>query len=342
MFKCLLFGLLASAMAVLGGCNTMRHSGPMSDHFDGEKFFNPGHRSHKSFLDVLKWKLTETSVPWPEEISLTSAPWENKKVSPGKVRVTYVNHASILIQSSTQTILTDPVYSKRVSPLSWAGPKRRKLPGIPFENLPPIDVVLISHNHYDHMDKETLRRLQERGNPLVLAPLGDCRVLEDISGLRCEELDWWQKRAVDEVQIEFCPAQHWSARGMFDRNESLWGSYALQVEGKTIYFAGDTGFGNHFEAIAKRYPQVDLALLPIGAYAPRWFSKDHHLNPEEAVKAHQVLGAKKSLGIHFGTFKLTDEAYEEPAQRLSEELERLKISKEEFLAKDNGFDLWLE
>ena len=295
-----------------------RSSGvPMSDHFNGETFFNPGHPDENTFWDVLKWKWTSKTTPWPEWVENKSYP---APVLPeGKRAIfTFVNHATFLILTSGLTVLTDPVFSERVSPVPFVGPKRHRAPGIEFENLPAIDVVVISHSHYDHMDKESLQRLDGKFHPLFIVPLKNRELLLSWGLENVVELDWWQEQKVKGTTVTLCPALHWSNRTPWDRNERLWGSYMISSEEIKIYFGGDTGYGEHFRDIRMRLGAPDVSLLPIGAYEPRWFMKLHHINPEEAVRAHEVLGAGHSLGMHFGTFQLTDEGIDAPVKALKE------------------------
>lgn len=233
------------------------------------------------------------------------------------MRVTFVNHATVLLQMDGVNILTDPIWSERCSPVSFAGPKRVVPPGLRFEQLPTIDVVLLSHNHYDHLDVSTLRRLADEHRPRILVPLGNRRVL-DRAGVRgAEELDWWQSVEVrDGVRVAAVPAQHFSGRGMFDRDRALWAGFVVSGPAGSAYFAGDTGFGAHFEEIRDRFGPPRLALLPIGAYRPEWFMSRVHTSPDEALRAHRILGAGTSVGIHFGTFRLADDGQDEAPARV--------------------------
>jgi L-ascorbate metabolism protein UlaG (beta-lactamase superfamily) len=308
---------------------------PESDHYDGKIFYNPQGDDLKSFWDLLKWKWQANVNQFPDHV-------ENKKYSlpqlssENKVICTFVNHATFLIQYKNLTILTDPVYAQRASPVQFAGPKRVRKPGLSFEELPNIDVVAVSHNHYDHLDIDTLKALNDKFHPLFLVPLGDEKKLTENNITHFKALDWWEELRIKDVLITFAPAQHWSARHLWDKNKSLWGSYMFDDGRFKIYHAGDTGMGPHFEQIKKKLGTVDLALLPIGAYKPRWFMKHYHMDPSDAVLAHQILGAKKSLAMHFGTFQLTDEGIDEPALDLMKALEAEKISSGVFIVPDQG------
>lgn len=320
-------------LVFLLACRTGSYEGPPSDHFDGERFFQPGVASHKSFFDLLRWSLSGDRAEWPEWVANTEEPDLPAEVRAGEIVVTFVNHATLLIQLPGLNILTDPSWSERASPVSWAGPKRVRAPGLAFEKLPKIHAVLVSHNHYDHLDVPTLQRLAREHEAAIFVPLGDKGWLEKEGVTGVKEMDWGQSIPLGpSVQAFFTPSQHWSARGLFDRNLSLWGAWLLQFGEHRLYFAGDTGYGPHFEKIKKDYGKVWLALLPIGAYEPRWFMKEAHINPAEAVQAHRDLGATRSLGMHFGCWQLTDEAFDRPVQDLQEALRVAQIPSEEFEA----------
>lgn len=307
---------------------------PLSDHYDGEKFFNPEGHDLKSFWDLLTWQFSGDSIDWPESVPNSNyqlPPLENKKGV-----VTFINHATFLIQLPGITILTDPIYSERTSPFKFMGPKRVREPGIPFEMLPSIDIVLISHNHYDHLDLETLKQLDDKYHPLFLVPLGDEKLLKNADIQNVKELDWWDEVKVKDLNVTFTPAKHWSARGLFDKCDSLWGSYMLDQLDSKIYFAGDTGYGSHFLKIKKQMGAPHIALLPIGAYEPRWFMKAFHMNPEEAVQAHLDLESLLSFGMHLGTFKLTDEGYADPVKDLQAGRKKLGVNSEKFQVLDQG------
>ena len=232
--------------------------------------------------------------------------------------VTFIGHATFLIQTAAGNILTDPMYSQRASPLSWAGPRRVRQPGVRFDDLPAISTVLLSHNHYDHCDLPTLRRLAQRFDPMVVTPLGNGRLVRSAGMRRVEELDWWQQTTVGAIPISLTPAYHFSARTPLDKNRALWGGFAVIAGHARIYFAGDTAYAGLFSDIPRRLGAIDLALLPIGAYEPRWFMQEVHMNPAEAVQAHLDLDAAQSIAMHFGTFQLTTEGIDEPPRALTE------------------------
>jgi L-ascorbate metabolism protein UlaG (beta-lactamase superfamily) len=315
------------------GCSAM--SFKASDHFDGDKFFNPwGENVSKTFFDVMKWKFTSKAKSWDEVASVVNP--ELPAASETQTIVTWVNHSTFLIRAKGLSILTDPVWSQRTSPFSFAGPARVREPGLAWDKLPKIDVVLVSHNHYDHLDLDTLQILEKRHRPVFLVPLGDGEWLKKKGLTNVQEKDWWDVTEVGAAKITFLPAQHWSARWTWDRNESLWGGWGIELNGMKIYHAGDSGLGPHFAQTRERWGAPDLALLPIGAYEPRWFMKSMHMNPSDAVEAMELLGAKQALGMHFGTFQLTDEARDQPVKDLATALKLKKITPEKFRAPQFG------
>lgn len=309
---------------------------PKSDHFDGKKFFNPGRKDEKGFSDFLKWQLTSDRKPWPEWVENKATPQVAKNVSGGEAHVTFVNHATFLLQFESLNVLTDPVFSDRVSPVSWAGPKRVRAPGLAMDQLPKIDVILVSHSHYDHMDIPSLKSLQKKHNPLILLPLGNKKILERNGIKGAVEMDWWQSHEVGGQKITLVPAHHWSSRSPWDRNEALWGGFVIEAGGVKAYFAGDSGYGPIFKELVSKLGVFDVSIIPIGAYEPRWFMKQQHLNPDDAVLAHLDLQSPFTLGAHFGTFQLTDEGIDDPIVELAQALEKHKVSKDLFPAPENG------
>jgi L-ascorbate metabolism protein UlaG (beta-lactamase superfamily) len=296
----------------------VQHSGspPFPRHFDGKRFFNPDAPQARGFLDALRWKFTSRPEPSARFVSDVEPSKPPSCVEDNELRVTLINHSTLLLQQSGINILTDPIWSQRASPFTSIGPRRRREAGVRWEDLPRIDVVLLSHNHYDHLDLFTLRRLADRGQCQFIVPLRVARLLRSRSIGRVDELDWGESLPLARGTIHGVPALHFSARGLFDRNRTLWCGYVIAAADRIVYFAGDTGFGNHFASIRERFGAPHLALLPIGAYEPRWFMSPVHMAPEEAVRAHQVLGAKTSIAIHHGTFQLGDEGIDTPKRRL--------------------------
>jgi L-ascorbate metabolism protein UlaG (beta-lactamase superfamily) len=323
-------GLVASLLSV------PRYSGPISPHFDGKRFSNLAPFEEPSFVDVLRWRLFTADEEWPKYVEFPVAQPPPSRVTTG-VRVTFINHATVLLQLDGLNVLTDPVYSDRLGPIVAFGVPRHKAPGIPFEQLPKIDVVLISHNHYDHLDVPTLQRLVARDRPVLLAGLVN-RAFFEARGIHTQavDLDLYGSHEHSGVSFTFTPAQHWSARSLTDRHRSLWGGFYVRGRAARIFFAGDTGAGAHFLQIREKLGAPDIALLPIGAYAPRWFMRPQHIDPEEAVAAHQTLGAKTSIAIHFGCFHLASEGMLAPVERLAAALAARKIAARQFLALEHG------
>jgi L-ascorbate metabolism protein UlaG (beta-lactamase superfamily) len=316
---------------------------PVSDHFDGERFSLPGGTNvgDKDFAQLIRWQTTREPAPWPEAVPVTPA-LPAMRVDGGAIVATMVGHATVLIQTQGLNILTDPIWSDRASPFSFTGPKRVTGPGIRFANLPKIDLVLISHGHWDHLDIETLKRLWERDRPLILVPLGHGRLLAD-AGVRAKELDWDERVSVGPLTAVAEPVYHWSSRWFLDRNRALWAGWTLVAPQGNIYFAGDSGYGDGalFRKV-RRHGPVRLALLPVGAYEPRWFMAEQHMNPAEAVKTMAEVGAEQALGLHWGTFQLTDEGWDAPRTELGEALGRAGVVPGRFPALLAGETLRLD
>lgn len=305
-------------------------------HFDGKRFFNPGAaRAKRNLGQVAKWQLKNERQPWPQRLVSEQFPLPSGPIVAGQVSVSFINHSSFLIRFPGVTLLTDPIFSERCSPVSWAGPKRVRDPGLALEDLPRTDIVLLSHNHYDHMDFPSLRAIKERFAPRFVTLLGNGRYLAKL-GIMAQELAWWDGLSIGETQIIATPARHFSARSLFDRNRALWGGFMIRAGGGQILFAGDTGWGRHFEDVHQRLGAPDVALLPIGAYEPRWFMAPVHINPEEAVAAHIALKAKQSIGMHFGTFQLTDEAIDAPLTALAEARAEAGLGEQAFITLGFG------
>nr|WP_255695609.1 MBL fold metallo-hydrolase [Rhodohalobacter sp. 614A] len=300
------------------------YSGPVSDHFNGSKFVNPSGATTQSTLEVLKWSLNREPGEWTEltEENATFAEKPASRVT-NSLAITYVNHATFLIQTGGLNILLDPVWSERVSPLSFAGPKRMRPPGLKFEDLPEIDLVILSHNHYDHLDIETLKKINTQYAPDFIVPLGVDLYLNKQGISQTTALDWWDQEAVSEdIVVNSVPAQHFSARGLFDRNKTLWAGYVLETPFGNVYFAGDTGYDDFFKEIGEKFGSVKVGLIPIGAYKPEWFMGPIHVNPAEAIQIHKDVNAEISFGMHFGTFPLADDGMEEPANDFYEAMQK--------------------
>jgi L-ascorbate metabolism protein UlaG (beta-lactamase superfamily) len=309
-----------------------------SDHFDGERFFNEDRTAQveRGFGDVLKWLFTNSRKSWPDQVDDNLKPDFSKPLTSGEAAITHINHATEFIQVQNLNVLTDPVFSKRVSPFSWIGPSRHRAPGAGFAAIPKIDVVLISHNHYDHLGLESLKKIERRDHPIFIVPLGNKKYLKEIGAANIVELDWWQAYEVDKSKISLVPMQHFSRRTFTDRCECLWGGFVLEASGVKVLFAGDTGYNSQFSRIREHFGSIDVSILPIGAYEPRWFMKPLHMNPEEAVRAHIDLKSSLSIGNHFGTFQVADEGLEEPVIELRKSLASSGISQDRFLAPKNG------
>lgn len=312
------------------------YDGPRSDHFDGKRFFNPDAAAGRSFRDFLRWRRTSNPKPWPVHVENRKQPALPTALEPGKLALTFVNHITFLIQYRGLNVLTDPVYSERASPFRHLGPRRVRAPGLAFADLPPIHLVLVSHNHYDHLDIHTLRRLEAVHAPAFVTGLGNRDFLRSFGLRDVHELDWWQSMRVAELELMMTPAQHWSTRGPGNRNRTLWGGFIARANSRQVYFAGDTGYWRHFRDIRARCGPVDLALLPIGAYEPRWFMCNQHMNPEEAVRAHLELEARVSIPTHFGCFRLTDEAFDDPLIDLDAARQRHSVAAQAFPVLETG------
>lgn len=317
-----------------------RYRGPVSDHFDGRRFFMPGRPFPHGAGAVIRKLRDPQPAPWkvPSEPPLFDRP--PREVIDDRLRVSFVGHATMLLQTEGLNILTDPWWSERASPFSKVGPRRVVPPGVAFENLPPIGIVLISHSHYDHMDVPTIRRLVDEHDPLFIVPLGNDTLIRRIHPrARTTVLDWGESVQVrPDVTIGAEPMHHWTARTPFDRNTSLWAAFVISTPSGRTLFAGDSGYGDgvYFHPLRQRYGSFRLAILPIGAYEPRWMMEYSHMNPREAVQAFEDIGAEHAVAHHFGTIQLTDEPIEAPAEGLAEALATRGIAPERFRALRPG------
>jgi L-ascorbate metabolism protein UlaG (beta-lactamase superfamily) len=326
-------GLLGAALSC-----APRYKGPVTDHFDGKKFFNPG-MPKRSSGGVLKWLFNRDKGPWPEQPDAYVGPKPATRIEGDSMVVTFVNHSTFLLQTNGLNILTDPVWSRRVGPTSWLGVKRHRPPGLKFEELPPIDVVLLSHNHYDHLDMPTLKKLMKVHNPLFVTPLGVSYLPRSAGGRITKELDWGDTlRVNDKLTLTCTQAQHFSNRGLGDREETLWAGYMLETSYGLTYFCGDSGYGPFFKKIAQQTngKPIKLALLPIGSYRPEWFMAPVHMSPAGAVQTMLDLKAEQAVGIHFGTFQQGDDGLFEPAADLKKALQEKKVDARQFIVPTEG------
>jgi L-ascorbate metabolism protein UlaG (beta-lactamase superfamily) len=326
-------GLAAAGVSAVSQTHRY-YDGPISDHFDGLRFHDPHGAPPKSVVELLRWRVAHSGEPWPERSPSRYADRPPARVDSAAIRISYIGHASLLLQTAGVNILIDPVWSDRISPFSFAGPKRVNDPGIDFDALPPVDAVLVSHGHYDHLDAVTLSQLATRHRPRVITPLGNDTIMRSYdTSIAVEAHDWHTTlRLAPGVTVTLVPLRHWSARGLLDRNKSLWAGFVIETPGGRICHVTDSGYGDgyRFREARQRYGPFRLAILPIGAYEPRWFMRDQHMNPEEAVKAFIDCGAEFALAHHFGTFKLSDEAIDAPVETLKAACAAAGIGKDRF------------
>lgn len=332
--------VVASSLVLTGCASVNAQFNPARPHHTPEGFKNNYLGSvTKSQGDFFRWQYQRLvdGLPKPPQtptptllpdLALIQANGNAATPALMKPAITWVGHATMLVQANGLNVLTDPIFSERASPIQSVGPKRAQAPGLSLAQLPPIDVVLISHNHYDHLDKNSVLALSNRAqaSTLFLVPLGVKALFDDLNIKNVKELDWWDSVNVKGVEFNFTPVQHWSARGLGDRSQTLWGGWAVLGAQTHWYFSGDTGYSQDFVDTQKRFADrqtaakgggFDLALIAVGAYEPRWFMKDQHVNPAEAVQIHHDLRAKRSVGVHWGTFNLTDEPLDQPPKDLA-------------------------
>lgn len=351
----LLSFLLIGACGMKSGPSPEKLS-PISDHFDGNLYFNPGSSSAQGegpkrgiFGWVWHW-ITKSGWPdWPEFIEASIGPQPATRAPKGTLRITAVGHSTFLIQIDGINILTDPIWSDRCSPISWIGPRRHTRPGLRLEDLPPIDAVLVSHNHYDHLDLPTLALLAEKGLPRSVVPLGNGDLVRESGIPTVDELDWWQSvRLSSDITVTLVQAQHFSSRTLWDRNRALWGGFVISGPSGNVYFSGDTGYGPHFQEIVRRFSPIRVALLPIAPFQPK-SSKEPgpdrrlrvHMGPAEAVQAHLDLGASVSIGAHFQVFQLGPDGFNEATEVLDYTLKKGKLSPDTFRILKPGESLSL-
>lgn len=309
---------------------------PVTDHCDGRRFFNlPVGQKEQSFLAFSKWwwqrRVQGRYVPWPAETAPARAPSLPVNLSSGEVALTFIGHSTFLVQVPGLNLLTDPIFSSHAGPYGRFGIKRARPPALRIEELPRIDVVLLSHNHYDHLDLPSLRTLTRRHRLQIITTLGNKAWLQTRGFADVVELDWWQTcRPLPQLEVTCSPAQHFAARTPWDRNHTLWGGFAVRMPGVSLYFAGDSGWPAAFAEIGAKLGPFDLSLIPIGAYDPRWVMAPIHMNPDEAVQAHLAVRSRRSVSMHFGTFPLTDEGIDAPLLALAEARTRHGVASAEF------------
>jgi L-ascorbate metabolism protein UlaG (beta-lactamase superfamily) len=316
------------------------YEGPVRANFDGVRFRNPDRPVTKGFADFLRWQWEGGREAWPASFPSPHAGGRPPERVSG-LRITHIGHASVLLQTAGLNILIDPVFSDRASPVSFAGPRRVNAPGIALDDLPPIDAVLVTHNHYDHLDGATLAALWARHKARVIVPLGNDGIVKGHApDIAVSAHDWGDEVELsDTVRVRLEPSYHWSARSFNDRRMALWASFAITTPAGLVYHVGDTGYhdGAIFREAGARYGEIALAILPIGAFEPRWFMRDNHMNPEEAVAVMRDLRARQALGHHWGTFQLTNEGIERPVEALDAALRAAGIAPERFLPLRPGF-----
>lgn len=316
------------------------YHGPRSDHYDGAHFFDPHDRAarHVEITPARffnRWATGERAK-WPDHVAVTPTV-PPRRVEGQRMLVTWIGHTTVLVQTAGLNILTDPIWSDRASPFSFIGPKRVRAPGVRFEDLPKIDLVLVSHNHYDHMDLATLKRLWDRDRPTIVTSLGNDTILKRAS-IGAVGRDWGQSVPVGSgASVVIERVHHWGSRWGTDRNRSLWSGFTVRLPGGSIFFAGDTGWGDgSWPADAARDGPYRFAILPIGAYLPREVMQSNHMNPDESVAAFRLLGARTALGVHWGTFQLTFEGIDDPPKRLAAALKAQGVAPNRFIATEVG------
>ena len=333
------------ACVLQSSCATNTHYDPAKAHHTKSGFKNIYYEEDKGLWSLLKWKWQQLFKDLPNadgyQYQIDTSKHQLLQNNRQKTSLTWIGHATFLIQFNGLNILTDPHFSERASPVSWAGPKRVVPPAMKIDQLPDIDAVIISHDHYDSLDVATLRALAQHNieHKLVfIVPLGLKAWFDDLKldAVDVVELDWTQSYSINKTTFTAEPVQHWSKRTLFDSYERLWASWVIEAGGHKIYFAGDTGYAEHFKQLGNKYGGFDLALLPIGAYEPRWFMKSYHVNPDEAVQIHRDIKSKYSVAMHWGTFILTDEPLDEPPVKLRQAMQKYHIVKSEFEVYKHG------
>lgn len=340
--------VLAWACVIGVSCAVAPNEPPAPHHTD-DGFRNVHAQAGPGLRDFLKWQWARWrgDVPGPEtyDFPLAANDPAYLRANGSDTTLTWIGHATVLLQVAGRNILTDPVFSERASPFTWMGPRRAVAPGIALDQLPRIDLVLISHNHYDSLDVASVRALHARAGgaqTLFVVPLGLKDWFTDLGITHVVELDWWQTHQASALTVTAVPAQHWSKRTLFGRNETLWEGFVVQAERFRFYFAGDSGYSPDFKLIGERLGPFDLAAIPIGAYEPRWFMRHHHMNPEEAVQVHRDVRARRSVGVHWGTFVLSDEPLDEPPLRLAQARQAARLPADAFRVLEHGETIRLD
>jgi len=337
------FGLLGAFFFLVLGVGYLlsgpSYKGPVSDHFNGKRFRNPSGIPANGFGDVFKYARTRKPDPvrfekdaFIRKEPLSESPTDND------INIVFVNHSTFLIQWNGLNILTDPIWSRRCSPFQFAGPGRVRLPGIKYDELPKIDLVLISHNHYDHLDVQTVKNITRDHDPVFITSLGVDLFLKKIGVKKVFALDWWESRLELDHKITAVPANHFSSRGIFDRDTTLWSGFVLEKNGKKIYFVGDTGYSDVFKQIGEKFNGFDLSLIPIGAYHPVWFMGPIHVNPDQAIQLHLDVKSKQSVAMHFGTFPLADDNEERSTRDFNKAMQDHHIDNDSFIIPEEGLD----
>jgi L-ascorbate metabolism protein UlaG (beta-lactamase superfamily) len=320
-----------------------RYKGAVSDHFDGKNFFNPNGRNAKGFKDAMKWMTSkrEKKVKWvmPADFQYGKKPLE--KMKNGALKVTFIGHSTVLLQFDGLNILTDPVWYERCSPVQWAGPKRIVPAGIRLEDLPKIDIILQSHNHWDHLDIKTLKKICAKDRPKIFTSLGISQFLKKEGIDNSVDMDWWDELPFTEgVTVTCVPSQHFSGRGALDRNGTLWSGFVVSSSKVgNIYFAGDSGYGDFFKEIGDKFGSMRLSLIPVGAYQPIWFMSPIHCTPVEAVQIHHDVRSEKTLAIHHSTFPLADDGQFEALEWLHEARILRGVHEDDFFILKEGVGL---
>lgn len=336
--------LIILVFLVTSGCQSFRYYDPAKKHRGETRFYNNYDNSpHESFW---KWqwqrlvKPRAPELPFQPEVLKTDT--EFLKGNRSKNTFTWVGHATALLQLQGRNILIDPVFSERVSPFTFLGPKRQVALPFTISQLPNLDVVLVSHSHYDHLDIASLKAIsaQSGGKTRFLVPLGNAEFLTSEGIQNVREFDWWEEVTVEGLQLTFTPAQHWTQRSPWDYNQSLWGGWSVKLGNYHFFYSGDTGYSKDFSDIYEKLGPVDVAMIPIGAYEPRWFMGKQHVDPAEAVQIHQDLHARASVGVHWGTFNMSDEPLAAPPQELAEALQQKGLSAQDFRVLKHG-ETWM-